>query len=309
MYYFDDKTGLYKKRYRISFSSISIIISLCFFFIALIYFDRQRHSLDFEKLQQENKQLTQAFNVINEELQKNRKLLHTLQTQDEFIYRSILLSDNVQKNDFKLNKISAEKYEINLQTTDQNISYIKRALEELNYDMLRQGQIFSELQRNAIIKKNVWSSRPAILPVKSGRATSGFGVRRHPIYKTLRRHNGIDIANKIGTPVIVTGDGVVKSVGSDMHYGIYVKVNHGFGYETLYAHLDSTNMTQGKRVKRGQIIGRMGNTGISTGSHVHYEVRKNGKPVNPISYIAIDISPKEYEAIMQINNSQIISMD
>ena len=119
----------------------------------------------------------------------------------------------------------------------------------------------------------------------------------------------MDIANSIGTPIIATGDGVVSLVDSNRHSGLLVKINHGFGYETTYAHLHGVNVKKGMKVKRGQIIGYMGNSGVSTGAHVHYEVKKNGIPVMPISYIAIDITPNEYDEIMKVNNRKVMSMD
>lgn len=309
MYYFDDETGKYKKYRKISFSTIFSTVAFCCLFSFFVYKDRRGDVAQVENLKNENAKLLEAFEVINDELKKNRKLLEELKSHDMMIYRSILLPENAQQDNFSLKKVSGEKYEIDLQSNNEIINEVKSSLEELNYEMVEQEQVFKNLQKMAIIKKNVWSSIPAILPVKNGRATSGFGFRMHPIYKTIRKHSGLDISNKIGTPIIATGDGVVSKVDSDRKSGIYVKINHGFGFETTYAHLNSTSMKRGIRVKRGQVIGRMGNTGVSTGSHVHYEIKKNGKAVNPISYIAIDITPKEYEEIMKINNSKIMSMD
>ncbi|MDR2402073.1 MAG: peptidoglycan DD-metalloendopeptidase family protein [Cytophagales bacterium] len=309
MYYFDDKTGKYKKYNKISFSTIFPTIIFCCLFSFFVYREKKSEITQLENLKNENVKLLEAFEVINEELKKNRKLFDELKSRDRVIYRSILLPESAQQDNFKLKKVSNERYEINLQSNNEIINEVKNSLEEFNYELVKQERIFKDLQKMAIIKKNVWASIPAILPVKNGRATSGFGSRMHPIYKTIRKHSGLDISNKIGTPIIATGDGVVSKVDSDKKSGIYVRINHGFGFETVYAHLNSTNIKRGMRVKRGQVIGRMGNTGISTGSHVHYEVKKNGKFVNPISYIAIDITPKEYEEIMRINNSKTMSMD
>lgn len=309
MYYFDDKTGKYKKYNKFSWKLSLPPIALCVVCSFFVYRNAKKDVSQIENLKKENAKLLAAFETINEELKKNREVLDELQKQDQMIYRSILLPGNAQQQNYNVEKIAQKKVEIALVSNYEIVNEVKNSLEELNFEMLKQEHIYEDLQKMAIVKKNIWSSIPAILPVKSGRPTSGFGFRMHPIYKTIRKHDGIDISNKIGTPIIATGDGVISKVDSDRHSGIYVKINHGFGFETTYAHLDSTSMKKGMRVKRGQIIGKMGNTGVSTGSHVHYKVSKNGRVVNPISYIAIDITPKEYEEIMKINNSKIMSMD
>lgn len=309
MYYFDEKTGRYKKNYRVPLSTFFLTIVLFGGLSFFVFKNQNIGSTDVDGLRAENAKLLKAFETINCELEKNRELLKKLQDCDESIYRAILLPESAQGEDFKIKKVANEQYEINLQSNYEIINKVKNSLETLNYEMLKQEQIFENLQKMAIVKKKIWASVPAILPVKKGRATSGFGLRMHPIYKTIRKHNGLDISNKVGTPIVATGDGIVAKVDSDRNSGIYVKIHHGFGFETTYAHLHGTNVKKGMRIKRGQVIGFMGNTGVSTGSHVHYEVKKNGKAVNPISYIAIDITPGEYEEIMKVNNRKIMSMD
>lgn len=309
MYYFDEKTGKYKRNYKVSLTTFFSTIAFCCGSSFFVYRNQDVKDEEIENLRSENEKLLKAFETINCELTKNREILEKLQDRDETIYRSILLPDNAQREGFKVKKVSSEQYEINLQTNHEIINEVKSSLEKLNYEMLKQEQVFENLQKMAFVKRKVWSSIPAILPVKKGRATSGFGMRMHPIYKVIRKHNGMDIANSIGTPIIATGDGVVSLVDSNRLSGLLVKINHGFGYETTYAHLHEVNVKKGMKVKRGQIIGYMGNTGVSTGVHVHYEIKKNGKPVNPISYIAIDITPNEYDEIMKVNNRKVMSMD
>jgi murein DD-endopeptidase MepM/ murein hydrolase activator NlpD len=137
---------------------------------------------------------------------------------------------------------------------------------------------------------------------KLGNVYSGFGMRLHPIFKVYRQHTGIDLAAPSGTPIYATGDGVVKIAGKADHYsgyGIVVHIDHGYSYETLYAHCNSVCVRAGQRVKRGDIVGYIGSTGNSTGSHVHYEVRVNGKPVDPVYYFFNDLTPDEYESILE----------
>src|SRR5690606_21412870 len=128
---------------------------------------------------------------------------------------------------------------------------------------------------------------------------SGFGLRMHPIYKIKRRHTGIDLPSPIGTPIYATGNGKVVESGVERGYGIMLKIDHGYGYETLYGHMSRYVVRKGQEVKRGQLIGYVGNTGSSTGPHLHYEVIKNGRPVNPVSFFYNDLSPTEYVSMVK----------
>jgi murein DD-endopeptidase MepM/ murein hydrolase activator NlpD len=156
------------------------------------------------------------------------------------------------------------------------------------------------------------ASIPAIQPVANKdlkRIASGFGYRIHPIYKTLRMHTGIDFSAPVGTPIYATGDGVVEHLKNKMTgYGKVMMINHGFGYESLYAHMSKIFVKPGEKVKRGQIIGYVGNTGRSTGPHLHYEIRKNGKPVNPVHFFFQDLTPEEYEKVIEISSRPTQSM-
>ena len=127
---------------------------------------------------------------------------------------------------------------------------------------------------------------PYTVPVEvSHRFTSGFGTRRDPVTGGRRAHNGIDLAGPRGTPVVSTAEGVVSFAGRQSGYGNLIKIRHAFGYETMYAHLNKIHVKVGERIARGDHIGDMGNTGRSTGVHLHYEVRQSGKPVNPMTFI------------------------
>ena len=124
-------------------------------------------------------------------------------------------------------------------------------------------------------------------------------MRYHPIYKILRRHTGIDIIGRKGTPIYATADGVVSSEEAGAGYGITVIINHGNGYKTLYAHLSKKNVRTGQKVKRGEVIGYMGSSGLSVSSHLHYEVMKNDTKVNPVHYFFADLTPEEYNQILE----------
>ena len=152
-------------------------------------------------------------------------------------------------------------------------------------------------------KEKMMTCLPAIQPVSKNLSlvVSGFGYRIHPIYKTLRMHTGIDFSAKKGTPIYATGDGVVESPHeSQTGYGIVCMINHGFGYETLYAHMSKMSVKIGQVVKRGQLIGYVGSTGLSVAPHCHYEVIKDGKKINPINFFYNDLTPAEYEKVIEL---------
>ena len=138
---------------------------------------------------------------------------------------------------------------------------------------------------------------------------SGFGMRLHPILKIYRMHEGMDFFAYIGTDVFATADGIVKDVRISETFGKVIEIDHGFGILTLYAHLNAFNVKEGQRVKRGNIIGQVGNTGMSSGQHLHYEVHIDGKEVDPVNYYFQDLSPAEYRKVVAIAQAYEMSMD
>lgn len=148
----------------------------------------------------------------------------------------------------------------------------------------RVSRLTTDLERMSMMRIAI-DRLPFGLPTKGARQTSGFGMRRDPFHRGRRMHNGIDFAAPVGTPIYSTGEGVVVFSGRQRGYGVTVKIRHAFGFETVYAHLSKSRVTVGQRVKRGDRIADMGSTGRSTGSHLHYEVRVNGTPINPSTFI------------------------
>jgi murein DD-endopeptidase MepM/ murein hydrolase activator NlpD len=141
------------------------------------------------------------------------------------------------------------------------------------------------------------------------RMASGYGYRYHPILKYRKFHAGMDFSAKVGTPIYATGDGKVIKVIRSSSYGKYIVIDHGFGYETLYAHLNEFKVKKGDKVKRGEIIGLVGNTGMSSGPHLHYEVHKNGKVVNPVNFYHNDLTPEQYERLLKMSMVENQAMD
>jgi murein DD-endopeptidase MepM/ murein hydrolase activator NlpD len=168
-----------------------------------------------------------------------------------------------------------------------------------------QSTSYDQLIKLAKNKETMLACIPAIMPISNKdlkRTASGWGWRIHPIYKIRKFHYGMDFTAPTGTDIYSTGDGVVELVESSMRgYGNHIVINHGYGYKTIYAHLNGFNVKQGQQVKRGDIIGFVGNSGMSTAPHLHYEVMRNGEKVNPVNYYFNDLSAEEYERMIEIS--------
>ena len=189
-----------------------------------------------------------------------------------------------------------------------------RRVDELTKRLYVESKSMDEIYEMARTKNERMASMPAIMPVakSKGKVVSGFGMRFHPILKHHRLHSGIDIAARQGTPVYATGDGIVTVAGRNPEglsgYGVVVIVNHGFGFQTLYAHMNSTSVRRGQRIKRGEQIGTVGSTGMSSGTHLHYEVILNGKKVDPVYYFFNDLTPEEYDEVLELARQENQSM-
>jgi murein DD-endopeptidase MepM/ murein hydrolase activator NlpD len=180
-------------------------------------------------------------------------------------------------------------------------------LDLMTRELYVQSNSYDELIELVKTKEERVKHTPAIRPLKLKelkRLTSGFGVRVHPIYGSLRFHSGVDLTAEIGTPIYATGDGRVESTNYNSGYGNCVVIDHGFGYKTLYGHCKDMVVRPGQKVVRGQQIATVGMTGATTGPHVHYEVIVKGQLDNPTKYFFMDSSPEEYEEIMESSENQ-----
>ena len=183
----------------------------------------------------------------------------------------------------------------------------------LSKQLVVQSKSLDEILKLAKSKEKLLAAIPAIQPVRNEnlkRMASGFGYRSDPFTKARKFHEGMDFTARMGTPVFATGDGfVVRADNAASGFGNHIVIRHGFGYETLYAHLSRYKARVGKRVKRGDIIGYVGSTGRSEAPHLHYEVHKNGDVVNPLNFYYGNISAAEYVAISKIANQENQSLD
>jgi murein DD-endopeptidase MepM/ murein hydrolase activator NlpD len=174
----------------------------------------------------------------------------------------------------------------------------EQMIEHLTLQIDRQKESHVEIRQSYESNRTLFSSLPAIKPI-NGYITSGFGMRIHPVYKRMLFHTGTDFSAPVGSRVFATGDGVVTFSGFDKGYGKKVIIDHGYGYQTIYAHLSKAMIRQGQHIKRGEVIAFSGNSGVSTGPHLHYEVRKDNIQVNPTAYFFDDMAPEKFMTLQK----------
>jgi len=275
----------------------AIAFALLTLWIAFYVFDSPREKM----LQRENNELKEQLQIISKKLEVMDVVLEDIQDRDDQVYRAIMEADPIpleKRNpwfDLKTRYDSIAPNETMKLLTNVDLK-TRKLLIKLN----EERKSLDTLLKSAERKSDMLASIPAIRPIKNMyNVTSGFGMRYHPILKILKWHTGVDITAPRGTPVYATADGVVSFKQAQSGYGTNVIINHGYSYETLYAHLSKRVVKPGQKVKRGQLVGYVGNTGLSVGPHLHYEVWKNGNPVNPVHYFFSDITPEEYNAILE----------
>lgn len=266
-------------------------------------------------LQRELSQYRRQAKVLVERVERAEKVLENLEERDDALYRTI----------FESEPVSAERRHSGIGGVERYAGYddigdggllkaTTQKVDELTKRVYVESLSLDEIYEMARTKSERMSSMPAIMPVAKTecKVVSGFGMRFHPILKYRRLHSGIDMAARQGTPIYATGDGVVRIAGRNPQgyggYGVVVVVDHGFGFQTLYAHMQSTKVKPGQRVSRGQQIGTVGSTGMSSGSHLHYEVIASGKKVDPVYYFGGELSPEEYEEVLELARQENQSM-
>jgi murein DD-endopeptidase MepM/ murein hydrolase activator NlpD len=254
--------------------------------------------------------LRRQLEEVNEQLKFVEQVLADLQHRDDNIYRVIFEADPLPSKFRQRQEETREVDYSQIELSDimDNVDQRIKRVEELMY---AQSVSFDEVQRLVGQKKEMLAAIPSIQPIANKNLTnltSGFGVRVHPFYKFSQMHTGIDLTAQPGTEIYCTADGVVEESDWMGGYGKVVIVDHGYGYKTLYAHCSDLIVNKGQKVKRGQVIARVGSTGMSTGPHLHYEVRrktrKDGRvvyePVDPVNYFFNDLTPEEYQRIIEL---------
>ena len=311
-YYYDTETCKYERvkatksdifLNALGFLFISMVLSVGIVFAYFSYFESPKEAM----LRKENEELKFYYDLIDKKLTESSEMLSSLNERDDNIYRVIFAADPIPKSIRDAGIGGSERYK---KLLDEGLEQEELILSTLGkIDMLKkqmyiQTKSYDEIIALAKRKNEMLANTPAIQPIenkKLKRMASGFGMRIHPIYKVRKMHTGCDFTARRGTPIYATGDGVVKEVQTKYGgYGKKVILEHGFGYHTLYAHMSKFNVKIGQKVKRGEIIGYVGNTGASTAPHLHYEVIYKGKKVNPVHYFFNDLDQGQYEEILEL---------
>lgn len=254
------------------------------------------------------------YDILNDRVENINQLLAEIQDRDDNIYRIIFEADPIPSSIRKAGFGGADRYSsLDGFVNSELVTETARKIDVLTSQLYVQSKSFDEIYNLAKDKSKMLSSIPAIMPVRGTeiyRISSYFGHRMDPFYKVDKFHGGLDYSAPVGTPVYVTGDGVVeKVVKSQKGYGNFIIVDHGYGYKTRYAHLNTMKVKVKEKVSRGQEIATIGNTGKSTAPHLHYEVIKNNRAVDPIHFFFNDLTPEEYENILDLSQYPSQSMD
>ena len=289
-----------------AFLSVSFMIGV----IGLLLFNAHYPPVDETLLKQENEQLRGQWNMLYKKLDHTEQELLALEQRDDHNYRVIL-----------------DLEPLGLSVRHAGTGGREQEINKIDYSLIRQGYIksgkiinrlriglqsFEELANELALKETMWASRPAIQPISNQDLTylhTTYGMRQHPILGYWRPHKGLDFTAPQGSPVYATGDGVVQEAHRSETYGNVVYIDHNFSFETRYAHLTHFIVAKGQRIKRGQVIGYVGNSGLSFGTHLHYEVLFRGDQINPINFFQRDLSNKEYERLVELGGMAIIALD
>ena len=257
-----------------------------------------------KELRIENSRLLAQYNVLSHRLDEAMGVMQGIQQRDDNLYRVVLQADPIPEAVRKAGYGGTSRYELleDMANADLVVNTTQK-LDMLNRQLYIQSKSFDEVVDLCKSHDKMLDCIPAIMPVANKnlkQTASGYGKRIDPVYKTVKFHAGMDFSANIGTPVYATGDGTVVKAGWETGYGNLIRIDHGFGYVTWYAHLNKYKVKVGQKVVRGEVIGEVGNTGKSTGPHLHYEVHVKGKVQNPVNYYFMDLSAEDYDKMIQI---------
>jgi murein DD-endopeptidase MepM/ murein hydrolase activator NlpD len=294
----------------LGFLSAAIVTALIIVAIAFRFLDSPKEKLlriQLERLQEQNKVYADQVVDISDRLKQ-------LEKRDNEVYRSIFEADPIPDSARakQLEKRKELQLVAGMDQTELTTELFK-TLNTLFNRVVNQEKSYKEIESMVRNKEKLLASTPAIQPISNkdlNRLSSGFSYRIDPIYKTVKFHTGLDFSAPQGTPIYATAQGVVRIAGNlGNGYGNHVVINHGYQYSTLYGHMYRIKVRAGQTVKRGEVIGYVGNSGKSTGSHLHYEVMKGKKHLDPIYFFYNDLTPEQYQQILKIASSRNQSFD
>ena len=304
----------YKRREQLVYNlSIWIIAGVVIAGLGIIFLSNKIGSPSELALKAENETLFSQLEATKTALLDLDQKMEELALRDNEVYRSVLGLDQIPFEERLAGTGGTdpyEEYDVFNESTADLLRWTAEKVDNLERKIGIQSLSFEEIKNHYNNNRAELSHIPAIKPT-SGVLLSGFGSRYHPILQYTRPHNGLDFRADIGSAIYATGDGVIRFAGRKGTLGRVIIIDHGFGYETLYAHLSAyeTGIKAGTVIKRGQLIGKAGDSGLSQGPHLHYEIHLNGKPVDPILYLFADTSPEEYMMFQRISETNKNSLD
>lgn len=311
-YYYDTETCKYERiktstgdivLNSLGILSLTVAMAVGLLILYSSYFESPKELI----LKNEVQELEFYYENLQAEVERLHKQLSNMEYRDDNIYRVVLGAEPIDKSIREAGVGGMDRYE---DIKDKNIIHediivkLNESVDNLRRKIYIESKSQDDVVELAESKEKLFAAIPAIQPVANKQLialASGFGLRIHPIYKVKKMHTGIDFAAAIGTPIYATADGVIDKLDvSFSGYGKMLEIDHGFGYRTRYAHMHGFAVRQGQKVKRGDLIGYVGDTGLSTAPHLHYEVFVNGIHANPVHYFFNDLNPAEYEKIIEL---------
>lgn len=310
-YYYDTETCSYEKAtftwkkailkvsgYLLVSSVLAAVMIVCLFY----FVDNPEE----KRLKTKINQLTEKIEEYNSKLVMIEAEVDSLHDRDNDVYRTILNADRITESMWEMGVGGTDRYS---KLEPNSLKETEKRIDRLMSRIEAQTESYNQLYNEIAANEERLQHKPSMRPV-SGLLISGYGRRMHPILKVWKKHTGIDFRAPIGTPVYATADASVKFCGvSKNGYGKHIDLNHGYGYVTKYAHLSKILVNEGQNVKRGDLIGYTGNTGLSKGPHLHYEILHNGVKIDPIDHFYSDLSPEEYMELKAIAEQENESMD
>jgi murein DD-endopeptidase MepM/ murein hydrolase activator NlpD len=318
-YYYDPKTLSYRKieknaAYRLRNGLIYIASVILAAFVLILLADSFIDSPKEKRLLRELENMEIQFSILNERMDQVSTVISDLQERDDNIYRVIFEAEPLPASVREAGFGGANRYaKLEGFENSELIKSTSKRLDKLTKEVYVQSKSFDDIVEMAKDKKELLASIPAIQPVANEnlrRMASGYGWRLDPFTKAPKMHFGMDFSAEIGTPIYATGNGeVIRADSKSSGFGNHIRIDHGYGYITIYAHLNDYNVSVGQKVKRGDLIGFVGNSGRSRGPHLHYEVHLNGERLNPVNFYYGELSAEEFNTIIEMASQSNQSFD
>lgn len=318
-YYYNLKTLRYEKievsskrnflRF-LGFLSAALLTSFVLATMWSFFYDTPEEKI----LKTENKKLIEHNNLMDKELENIDKILAGLKQRDNNLYRVIFEADPIPSSISEVGIGGSSRYkDLKGYKNSDLMTHLNTRVDKIKRQLYLQSKSYDEIKKLVDNKEEMLQAIPAIQPISNKdltRMASGYGMRIDPVYNVSKMHWGMDFTAPTGTEIYATGSGkVVESNYSNGGYGNRIKIDHGYGYQSLYAHMSSIAVKKGDKVTRGQVIGYVGNTGKSVGPHLHYEVIKNGNKINPVYFYYQDLNEESFEKMVELSANSGQSLD